>query len=165
MYSVNVSVPPAVRRIAADFAPRLTPFEDIRDHHSLLVKRFRETDRHMLRERLRTAMRGTERFEVTVGDVGYYERPPRGPGPVVYLEVESEELRALHERLVDTFGAFDGFEGEDYSPHVTLARGGDNLDAADLAGTRVEPVTWTVRALDLYDGSRREAVGKISLPA
>jgi len=97
--------------------------------------------------------------------VDYFARPPRGPGPVVYLAVESPGLRRLHRRLVERFGAVPGLEGDDYVPHVTLARGGDPA-AAERAATRdVEPVAWTVSELEAWDAERREAIGRIDLPA
>ena len=167
MYSLNVPVPGSVGRLANDLAPRLTPFDRVRARHSLVVKRFEDgtaPDHHALRERLRPVLRGTPAFELRIAGVDAFQAPPRGPGPVVYLAVESPGLRALHERLVEAFGAVEGLEGPGYVPHVTLARGGDVDDPAAVVGD-VEPVTWTASSLDLWDARHRETVASIPLPA
>jgi len=165
VYSLNVPVPGSVRRLANDLAPRLTAFDRVRDRHSLVVKRFEgERDHHALRERLRTVLRGAPAFELRIAGVDAFETPLRGPGPVVYLAVESPGLRALHERLVEAFGAVEDLEGDEYVPHVTLARGGDVDDPAAVVGD-VEPVTWTASSLDLWDAQYRETVASIPLPA
>lgn len=167
MYSLNVPVPGSVSRLASDLEPRLTPFETVRDRHSLLAKRFEDgksPDRHALRERLRPVLRDAPAFELRISGVGAFESPPRGPGPVVYLSVESPGLRRLHDRLVDAFGAVEGMEGEGYVPHVTLARGGDVRDPVAQVGG-VESVTWTASSLDLWSSRSRETVASIPLLA
>jgi 2'-5' RNA ligase len=165
VYSLNARVPPAVSRLASDLHPRLTPFDRLRNRHTFVVKRF-ETDRFArLRERLRETLRGTPAFEARVTGIDYFEHPPRGSGPVVYLAVESPGLRDLHEGLVVEFGPVDGLEGEDYVPHVTLARGGAVADAERLVDVDVEPVTWTVSEVQVWDGRHRETAARISLPA
>jgi 2'-5' RNA ligase len=84
---------------------------------------------------------------------------------VIYLTVESPGLLALHDRLVDRFGAIEGLEGDDYTPHVTLGRGEvDDATLADLAAA-VDPVTWTVSELVVYDARHHETVSRLSLPA
>lgn len=177
MFSLNLSVPGAVSREASDLRPALVGagVTRFRDRHSLVVKRFegdgtpsgeRYESLPRLRERLRTVLRGQPAFEVRLTGVDTFENPPRGPGPVVYFSVESSGLDALHDRLADTFGAIDGLEGDDYTPHVTLGRGG-RFDAdllADLSA-RVEPVTWTVSELRVYDSRSRETAARVSLPA
>jgi 2'-5' RNA ligase len=165
VYSLNARVPPAVSRLASDLHPRLTPFERLRERHTLVAKRF-ETDRFArLRERLRGALRGTPAFEAQVTGIDYFEAPPRGSDPVVYLAVESPGLRDLHGTMVAEFGAVDTLEGADYVPHVTLARGGSVADAQRLADVGVEPVTWTVSEVQVWDARHREAAARISLPA
>ena len=174
MFSLNLSVPGAVSREASELRPALSGagVTRFRDRHSIVVKRFEGRDGQRrealprLRERLRTVLRGQPAFEVGLTGVDTFENPPRGPGPVVYFSVESPGLDALHARLVDAFGAIDGREGDDYTPHVTLGRGG-TFDAdllADLS-TRVEPVTWTVSELRVYDSRSRETAARVSLPA
>ncbi|WP_338740599.1 2'-5' RNA ligase family protein [Haloplanus salilacus] len=171
MYSLNVPVPGRVERLAADLLPELTAFDRIRDRHSLVCKRFEadEDGYHRLRERLRDALSPAPAFEATVTGIDAFETPTHGPGPVVYLAVESPGLYDLHARLVEAFGAVDDdLEGEAYVPHVTLARGGDAAAVHDalvrLRGTDSDPVTWTVSELDLWSRTRREAAWTVSLP-
>ena len=163
VYSLNVPVPGAVVRIAADLHPRLVAFESVRDRHTLVAKRFEVDDRNRLRERLRDTLRGTSPFEVRTTGVDYFERAAAGRSPVVYLAVESPGLESLHRRLVRAFGAADGVEGDDYVPHVTLARGGSVVDAEQLTGTSVESVSWTVSELDLWSAEYRESVESVRL--
>ncbi|WP_416838207.1 2'-5' RNA ligase family protein [Haloferax sp. DFSO52] len=165
MYSLNVPVPGRVARLASDLFPYLAPFDRVRDRHTLVCKRFEETDLDRLRERLRQTLSGAPAFDARVTGIGFFEHPPRGSAPVVYLEIESPGLEALHSRLVEEFGAIDGLEGDDYVPHVTLARGGDIADARAVVGQHVDSVDWTVSHVDLYDGNFRETVASISLPA
>jgi 2'-5' RNA ligase len=169
VFSLNLTPPGDVSRVAAALRPALAAagVDRFRDRHSLVVKRFEdEASLARLRERLRTALSGAPAFEVRLVDVATFENPPRGPGPVVYLAVESPGLVALHDRLVDAFGAVEGLEGDDYTPHVTLGRGG-TFDAETLAAlsTRVDPVTWTVGELTIYDSRHRETVARLPLPA
>ena len=169
--SLNVPVPNAVARLAADLEPTLTPFDRIRDRHTLVVKRFGDDatggpdgerfDR--LRERLRPLLADAPAFEARVTGIDYFERPPSGPGPVVYLGIGSPGLHALHRRLVEEFGAVEGMEGEAYVPHVTLARGGSVADAERLADREVDPVTWTVSELVLHSRAYREPVARLPL--
>jgi 2'-5' RNA ligase len=168
VYSLNVPVPPAVERLAADLHPKLVPFDRIRDRHTLVCKRFEADDGEYdrLRERLRVALSPTPAFEMQVTGIDAFEVPTHGPGPVVYLTVESPGLHDLHRRLVATFGAVDDdLEGEAYVPHVTLARGGADASAVDrLRAVDVDPITWTVSELDLWSRARREAAWTVSLP-
>lgn len=172
MYSLNLSVPGVVERLVSELHPKLTVFDRIRERPTLVAKRFEPDpdpesrialDR--LRERLRSALAGTPAFEARTDGIDYFADPLRGPGPVVYLTVESPELHRVHGRLVREFGAVDGFEGDDYVPHVTLARGG-SVDAAErLSAAEVEPVTWTVSELAIWSGEYKEVVETTPLPA
>ncbi len=163
MYSLNVPVPGTVSRVASDLHPRLVAFETVRDRHTLVAKRFGADDRDRLRERLRDALAGVSSFEARVSGVDYFERAAAGPSPVVYLAVESPGLLSLHDRLVRAFGAAEGLEGDDYVPHVTLARGGRVEDAEALAGVSVAPASWTVSELDLWSREYREPVESVRL--
>jgi 2'-5' RNA ligase len=174
VFSLNVPVPGRVRRLAGELHPELAAFGRIRDRHSLLAKRFDsglDADADSLprlRERLRPLLRrsapAADGLDLRVTGIGYFERPPRGPGPVVYLAVESPDLRALHRRLCDAFGTVAGMEGDDYVPHVTLARGGSVADAADLAERRpVDPVAWTAGELRIRDSRYREDAARLPL--
>lgn len=164
MYSLNVPVPGDVSRLASAHYPELSAFDRVRERHSLTLKRFEATERARLRERLARVLSPAPAVEARVTGLDYFERPVRGPGPVVYAAVESPGLRQLHRRLVEAFGAVEALEGDDYTPHVTLARGGSVADADRLAGTDVDPVTWTVSGLDLWDAEYRESVARIPLP-
>lgn len=165
MYSLNVPVPGRVARLASDLFPYLAPFDRVRDRHTLVCKRFEDTEFDRLHEQLRRVLAGQPAFEARVTDIRFFEAPPRGAAPVVYLAVESPGLADLHRALTDEFGAVDGLEGDEYVPHVTLARGGSLADARAVASQSIEPVEWTVSQLDIYDSSFRETVASISLPA
>ena len=167
MYSLNVPVPPAVERLAADLHPQLVAFDRIRDHHTLVGKRFEadEDEYDYLRERLRGALSPTPAFEAQVTGVDAFETPTYGPGPVVYLAVDSPGLQDLHRRLVAAFGAVDDdLEGPAYVPHVTLARGGDATALDGLRNLDIDPITWTVSELHLWSRARRETLWRVSLP-
>jgi len=178
MYSLNVPVPPAVDRVAEDLRPRLLAFESVRERRSMVCKRFgpgavgpptgspppRERVVAELRQELRPVLADVEPFEVTITGIDHFAEAITDPSPVVYLSVESPGLRAVHARLCERFGAIEEFEGDDYSPHVTLARGGTIDDAERLAELSVEPVTWTVDELQLYDPKYLERAASISLP-
>lgn len=167
MYSLNVPVPGVVKRLAADLHPKLTGFDRVRDRHTLVCKRLEgEVDPHRVREQLRPVLADASTFEARIDRIDYFGRPPHGSAPVVYLAVESPGLRALHDRLVDVFGAVEGLEGgDDYAPHVTLARGGSLETARELATEPIDPVTWTVSRLDLRSREYREAVASLPLSA
>jgi 2'-5' RNA ligase len=167
VYSLNVPVPSAVERLAADLHPQLLSFDRIRERHSLVCKRFEadEDDSHRLRERLRVALSPAPAFEARVTGLDAFETPTHGPGPVVYLVVESPGLHDLHRRLVETFGAVDDdLEGAAYVPHVTLARGGDAAALDRLRDPDIDPITWTVSELHLWSRARRETLWRVSLP-
>ncbi|MFB6302819.1 MAG: 2'-5' RNA ligase family protein [Haloferacaceae archaeon] len=161
MDSLNAPVPGAVERLASDLAPVLAPFDRQRERKSLVCKRF---EAYVDRADVREALAGAPAVEARVTGVDYFARPLRGPGPVVYLAVESPGLRRIHDRLVDRFGAIPGLEGDEYVPHVTLARGGDEAAAERAAARDVDPVTWTISRLDAWDVEYGERVGSISLP-
>lgn len=163
MYSLNVLVPGTVQRLASELHPRLTAFDTIRERHALVLKRLGDDSSARLRERLRAPLSDSSPFEVRITGIDYFERPTRGPGPVVYLAVESPGLLSLHGRLCDEFDAIEGLEGDDYVPHVTLARGGSVETARELAEMDVDPVTWTVSQLDLWSARFRESAATIRL--
>ncbi|WP_224448238.1 2'-5' RNA ligase family protein [Haloprofundus salilacus] len=162
-YSLNVLVPGTVERLATELYPRLTAFDRIRDRHTLVVKRFENRSYDRLRETLRTPLANEPPFEVRVTGIDAFETPVRGDGPVVYLTVESPGLLALHERLVDRFGAIEGLEGDEYVPHVTLARGGSPSAVEVLRDAELDPVMWTVSELCVWSAEYREVAGTIPL--
>ena len=177
MYSLNVPVPGRVARVAAELAPALVEFETIRDEHTLVAKRLGDPvpDEHPhLQQQVRTALAGSGEFsastpvapfETRITGIDYFERPVAGPGPVVYLAVESPGIEAVHHRLAEVVPPADGIEGNDYVPHVTLARGGRLADARTLADRGIEPVTWTVEELVFWDGRHGGPAGRVRLPA
>jgi 2'-5' RNA ligase len=170
VFSLNVPVPGRVRRVAADLHPRLSSFEQVRDEHTLVAKRLGEPDPAeypAIEGRIRRSLAGTDPFDAAVDGVGVFEDPPAGPGPVVYLAVDSPGLVAVHERLCEAVAPVDGMEGDGYVPHVTLARGGSLAAARSLAegGADVERVEWTVDALAFYHRDGGGGAGRVRLPA
>lgn len=159
--SLNVPVPGAVRRLAADLLPELSAFDRVRDRPGLVCKRFEgRVDRVAVRE----ALAGAPAFEARLDGLGTFTEPPAGPTPVVYLAVESPGLVAAHRRLCEAFPPAEGVEGDAYVPHVTLARGGNADAAAALAGRSVGPVTWTANELVFWDGRHGGPAGTVRLP-
>jgi 2'-5' RNA ligase len=166
VYSLNVPVPGEVARLAEELRPSLHRFDTVRNRRTLVVKRFGNHGNYdRLEMRVRTALVGEPAFEACISGLDYFEHPARGAGPVVYLAVESPGLRALHRELVAEFDRIEGLEGEDYVPHVTLARGGSLDVARRLAERDVDPVAWNVTRLQLWDATYEEPAATISLPA
>ncbi|AUX10881.1 phosphoesterase [Halalkaliarchaeum desulfuricum] len=198
MFSLNVPLPSAVDRLAERLRPELDRFDRIRERRTLVCKRLGVdvlSDPHRppekdaalseLRSELRPLVRGTGPFRVEITGIDAFPKPTAGPGPVVYLAVESEPLIRLHWRLVRAFGGVEGIEGDAYVPHVTLARGIENgsngfspgsNEFARHGGPDVERelerlrsaageihVEWQVDELELWDPEFREAAGRIRL--
>lgn len=185
MFSLNVPLPPAVERLARDLHPKLSGFDRVRDRHTLVCKRFgvanvrdgedersdqgdappREAALDRLRERLRRPLAGVDPFEVAVTGVDVFDAPQSGSRPVVYLAVESDELVRVHRRLCDAFGAVEGIEGDEYVPHITLARGGNPEPGAvaGLVDSEFDPIRWRVHALDVWDPEFREVAASVEL--
>ena len=181
VFSLNVPIPPAIGRLATDLHSNISGFDRVRDRHTLVCKRFGvddvgagESDRprppkseavETLRRDLRGPLSETVPFEVEVTGIDAFETPVSGTGPVVYLVVESDGLVRLHRRLCAAYGAINGIEGDDYVPHITLARGGDpdvTPETVDrIRRDEIEPIRWRVHALDLYDPEFREVVATI----
>lgn len=161
MYSLNVPVPPAVARLASGLGQSLRTAR-VRERHGLVAKRLGESPRT---RRVRRALADADAapFAVRTAGIDAFERPPAGSGPVVYLGVESPELRRLHDRLCEAFDPVAGMEGPEYVPHVTVARGGDA--AALLDRDDPEPREWTVERLEVLDADRGLAAETIALPA
>lgn len=159
VYSLNAPVPPAVARLASGLASQLRT-ADARTRHTLMVKRLGDGRFAETAQRAREALAGAPACEARVTGVGCFETPPDGRGPVVYLAVESPGLLVIHTRLCEAFDPVEGVEGDEYVPHITIARRGD---APRLAGREVEPVTWTVDRLEFWDADHREVVESVSL--
>ncbi|OVE83548.1 2'-5' RNA ligase family protein [Natronolimnobius baerhuensis] len=166
MYSVTVPIPGRVRQLAHELHPDLLGFETIREEHSCLLKRLGDVDHvSQLQHRTTRALEGTSAVDAEITGIDYFEDPPLGAAPVVYLAVESPGLEALHADLTETFAPIEGLEGEDYVPHVTLARGGDVTTAKRLADREIEPMSWTVDALEFWNGATKLPVSRVSLSA
>ena len=189
MFSLNAPLPPAVGRLATDLHPKLKGFDTVRERHTLVCKRFgvadvrngeregteteggdrdvppRQAALDRLRERLRRPFAGTDPFEVAATGTDVFDAPRSGSRPVVYLAVESDGLVRLHRRLCAAFGAIEGIEGDDYVPHVTLARGGNPEPGAvaDLVDAEFDPIRWRVHALDVWDPEYREVAASVDL--
>lgn len=170
VYSLNVPLPESVRNRTADLRPALSAFDRVRESRTqtLVLKRLPARDRReyvAVERRAREALRGAPAVEARVSGLDVFWDPPNGPGPVVYQTVESPGLHDLHGRLVDEFGAVDGLEGHEYSPHVTLARGGDREAVEALLQRSFEPIRFVVGELEFYDGTYGERIATLSLPA
>ncbi|ELY46693.1 2'-5' RNA ligase family protein [Natronorubrum sulfidifaciens] len=166
MYSVNVPVPGRVRTLANELYPELVGFEHVREEHSCLLKRLGEADHvAQLQHRAHRALEGAPAVEARITAIDYFEDPPLGSAPVVYLAVESPGLESIHDDLTAAFDTVEGLEGDDYVPHVTLARGGDIETAKRLADREIEPIEWTVSGLEFWDGTYKLPVSRVSLPA
>lgn len=168
MYSLNAQVPPDVASLAVELSaevPMARPRS--RGDHTLVVKRFDDTNESYARleARAREVLSGAPACEARVADIGLFEEAVTGTSPVVYLRVESQGVETLHERLIEAFGPVASIEGDAYTPHVTIARGG-RLDAArDLASRDIDPIEWVVDEIAFWDAKRSQPVSRISLPA
>lgn len=168
VFSLNAPVPSAVGRLASSLAAQLHD-SDVRTRHTLVVKRLGGGDRATVADDaratvaddVRAALAGAPACEARVGGLDVFENPA-GRAPVVYLAVESPGLVQIHEQLCDVFEPVSGLEGDDYDPHVTIARGGD---ARRLLDREIDPIRWTVDRLELWDATARESVESIALPA
>ncbi|KAA9399436.1 2'-5' RNA ligase family protein [Haloarcula sp. CBA1130] len=169
MYSINVPLPSAVTSLAADLASELPLAQRRgRGEHTLVAKRLGDGD-HAAYARLETqgreALRGQPAFEARITGAEQFETAVTGPSPVVYLAVESPGLVDLHEQLCERFDPVENMEGDEYVPHVTVARGGDRDAAARLVERDIDPIRWTVDELSFYDADRQQPVSRVSLPA
>jgi 2'-5' RNA ligase len=169
VYSLNVPVPGRVAAVASDLARDLPEARArCRGEHTLCVKRLdgngTEQTYSRLEARAREALAGQAAFEVRVAGIDYFESAAIGSTPVVYLSVESPELRRLHDRMAVVFDPVESVEGEAYAPHVTVARGGSLSAARRVSRRQVDPVTWTVTELSFWDAERKQAVSTVSLP-
>jgi len=166
VFSLNVPVPGEVARLASDLArmmPSATPRE--RGEHSMVAKRLATDDRPpaVVEARARELLADEPAFAVRIAGVDWFEEPTSGPGPVVYFAVESPGLRALHERLCEAFDTVPDVESDDYTPHVTIARGGDREAARRLLDREIDPIEWVVDELAFYDAERNLESGRVAL--
>jgi 2'-5' RNA ligase len=165
VYSLNVPVPSAVARLAGDIARELPGARArARGEHTLVCKRLPADDYHHHEARARETLAGTAPFQARVTGLAQFAEAVTGPSPVVYLAVESPELRRVHERLCEAFDPLPDLEGEAYVPHVTVARGGSPERAREVCERELDPVEWTVSSLEFRDAERDQAVSTVSLP-
>ena len=96
-----------------------------------------------------------------IGNLERFDVAERGSSPVLYLEVKSPGMKALHEILVDVFGSVKGVEGENYIPHITIARGGGvrDVDFSGFSG----PTIWTAETLEFWNRDKRKKKNKVIL--
>jgi len=169
VFSLNVPVPSEVARLASDLALEIPGAEErSRGRHTLVVKRLGTggyESYHAMEARVRELLDGQPAFAAGVDGIDIFEEATNGSSPVIYLTVESPGLWDLHERLCEEFGALEGLEGEDYDPHVTIARGGPMDAARRMCDREIEPVEWHVEALSFLDAERGHEASRISLPA
>jgi 2'-5' RNA ligase len=169
VYSLNVPLPSGVTTLAGTLARDLPAARArTRGDHTLVAKRLGTGHRGEFQRRatrIRETLAGTPAFEARLTGVDYFETAADGTSPVVYLAIESPELERLHDRLCGVVDPVDGIEGDDYVPHVTIARGGSKEAADRLADRDVDPVTWTVSELVFWDAERGLSAGTISVPA
>lgn len=167
MLSVNVPIAGEVKRVISELHPELVGFDQIRERHTLVCKRFEgeaDGDIDQLASELRMTLRGTEPFDVEIDGIGMFTEPVSGSSPVVYLGIDSAELNQVHLSLTDAFGSVLDLEGASYVPHITLARGGSREAAVALLDREVGSISWTVNEIWLWDGKFGERIRPISLP-
>ena len=167
MYSLNVPIAGEVRELTEQLRSQLLGLDTIRETKTLVLKRLDVTDEHAFsraQKEVRDALRGTEPFRCRVTGIDHFERPTSGTKPVIFLTVEGHELERIHQRLVATFGAVPGIEGEDYRPHITLGRGGDRQTIERLLETDIDPIAVPVNRLIYWDAHRDLPCGELPLP-
>lgn len=170
MYSLNVPVPGRVAALAREIARELpAATARVRGEHTLGAKRFAidgPSDYSHLEAEVRQLLVGQPAFEARIDEIAVFEDPPVGDAPVVYFAVESPGLVALHRTLLSAFGpVHERIEGEQYVPHVTIARGGSMDAARRVADREIEPIEWTVTELHFWDATHDRSVSTLSLPA
>ncbi|WP_299267014.1 2'-5' RNA ligase family protein [Halorientalis sp.] len=169
MYSLNVPVPSSVAALASRLATELpTARVRSRGRHTLGVKRLGgdgPSDYPRLEARTREVLAGTAPFDVRITGIEVFERAPVGSSPVIHLAVESAALRELHTGLCEEFEPVDDIEGDGYSPHVTIARGGDLSAAQRMAEREIDTTEWAVDELVFWDSERIKQVSSVALPA
>lgn len=166
VYSLNVPVPGNVARLATDLSRELPgAFARQRGEHTLVAKRLDTDDQpaYAIEARARELLADQPAVAARVADIDWFEEPTSGTGPVVYLTVESPGLVALHERLCEVVDPVPLVEGEDYTPHVTIARGGDPAAARRVMERDIDPIEWVIDELEFYDAEHNVGSGRVTL--
>ncbi len=168
MYSLNAPAPSAVDTIFERFRESLQAFDVVRTSPTLLVKRFGPrslADLSTLEGSLDDALSGWGPIEARANEIDAFLDPPDGPAPVVYLAIDSPGLEALHRHLVAEFGVGpEVIEGDQYVPHITLARGGHRTDLRSLTSASIDPIRWTIEELHLRDVTYDQPARQFHLP-
>jgi 2'-5' RNA ligase len=167
VYSLNIEVPGQIAKLASELARELPEaYHRPRGEHTLGVKRLVDDQAtySRLEAKARELLLGQPAFEVRLSSIEYFPDAPTGSSPVVYFAVESPELVRLHQHLAETFEPLDHIEGEEYTPHVTIARGGSLDRARRLTERVIDPMTFTVDELVFWDSERGQSVSTVSLP-
>lgn len=168
VYSLNAVVPPAADEFRDELAEVLDPFEDRRDPLTLVVKRFGSRSNTELASLTRTLGEMLEQWgpiAAEIDGVDVFVDPPGGPAPVIYLGIRSPGLESLHRQLVDRFGVVDqAIEGAQYTPHITLARGGPRTGIDSVTNTSLPSHEWTIEELMLWTARHDSVVTRFSLP-
>ena len=155
-------MPQNVVRLVGEVTPRLKGWEEVCEEPTLVIKRFerKDLDGHMESE-IKFLLENVEPFNVKIGNLKKFDVAVRGSSPVLYLEIKSPGMKALHETLVSAFGCVKGIEGENYIPHITLARGGgkEDINFSVLPGS----TQWTAKMLEFWDRDKRRKKNKIIL--
>ncbi|MFB6188052.1 MAG: 2'-5' RNA ligase family protein, partial [Halobacteriaceae archaeon] len=164
-FSLNIPVAGEVKQETNQFTPYLTDFE-VRDHFTFVIKRFQEDrDRiDQIQKRTRHALSGMSPFSVKITGIDCFRNPPKGDGTVVYFAVESSQLLDIHKQLCDEFGIVQPLEGDEYSPHITIARGNNEKTIETLLSQSIKPITWQVNHLEFFDPVKQELLGQVGLP-
>ncbi len=162
MWSLNVSIPQGIVRAIEEMAPVSRGWEEIVEEPTLVIKRFEkeDLDGHIESE-IKFLLENVEPFTVEIGNLEMFEVADRGTSPVLYIEVKSIGMKLIHETLVSVFGCVKGVEGENYIPHITIARGSGvkNIDFSDFSG----PTWWTAKTLEFWDGDKRKKKNQVML--
>ena len=162
MWSLNVSIPQNIIRAIEEVTLGVRGWEEICEEPTLVIKRFekKDLDGHVKSE-IRFLLESVEPFGIEIGNLERFDVAERGSSPVLYLEIKSPGVKALHENLIDIFGSVEGVEGENYIPHITIARGGSG-DYIEFSGLSCD-TGWTVEMLEFWDGGERKKRSKIIL--
>ncbi|MFK8794517.1 2'-5' RNA ligase family protein [Planococcus plakortidis] len=106
-------------------------------------------------EDVRKACKETERFAAVIGGTAFFGKD------ILYLQVDSQELKKLHERLVVIIEPTDEmiaqyFELDQFVPHLTLAKTNYGLSApqlkemAQLVSQELETCRFEVDSIRIY---------------
>lgn len=168
VYSLNAAIPAAAIEQRDELLEHLESFETVRDPLTLVIKRFGTPDStalSSLERSLGEVLNEWGPMRAEIDGIDLFMDPPSGPSPVIYLGVSSHGLEALHRDLVDRFGVVDpAIEGENYIPHITIARGGPRVAIDELRDISLETHQWTIETVMLWSSRHDKPVKQFSLP-